>query len=208
MAGIVCTTARSTATISTRMQSQPLKTWREIEGVDQRCNFIVAPVEDTGLEANSVDLVVSTDIYDMDEVVRVLKPGGRFLLSALFRLDAPSPEEIAFQHGLDGRIDDAMSPSLAQTFPPLQRRRGATPAKVENHHRPPADNRHQQRPAPPRRAPPVGEVAEGRCLIALLQLFESGLSATTDKPPAFPIPSFRATRASGSCSEHRLRQRL
>ena len=67
----------------------------QIEGVDQRCKFIVAPVENTGLEDNSIDLVVSTDIYNMDEVVRVLKPGGRFLLSALFRLDALNPEEIA-----------------------------------------------------------------------------------------------------------------
>ena len=87
----------------------------EIEGVDQRCNFIVAPVEDTGLEANSVDLVVSTDIYDMGEVVRVLKPGGRFLLSALFRLDAPSPEEIANQHGLTVELRRDVT-ELAQTF--------------------------------------------------------------------------------------------
>lgn len=87
----------------------------KIEGVDQRCNFIVAPVENTGLEANSVDLVVSTDIYDMGEVVRVLKPGGRFLLSALFRLDAPSPEEIANQHGLTVELRRDVT-ELAQTF--------------------------------------------------------------------------------------------
>jgi len=86
-----------------------------IEGVDQRCNFIVAPVENTGLEANSVDLVVSTDIYDMDEVARVLKPGGRFLLSALFRLDAPNPEEIADQYGLAVELRRDVT-ELAQTF--------------------------------------------------------------------------------------------
>ena len=62
-----------------------------IEGVDDKCNFIDAPVEETGLDADSIDLVVSTDIYDIDEVVRVLKPGGRFLLSAMFRLGAATP---------------------------------------------------------------------------------------------------------------------
>ena len=87
----------------------------QIEGVDQRCKFIVAPVENTGLENNSIDLVVSTDIYNMDEVVRVLKPGGRFLLSALFRLDALNPEEIATQHGLEVELRRDVT-ELAQTF--------------------------------------------------------------------------------------------
>lgn len=86
-----------------------------IEGVDQRCNFIVAPVENTGLKPESVDLVVSTDVYDMDEVVRVLKPGGRFLLSALFRLDAQSPEEVADAYGLEVELRRDVT-ELAQTF--------------------------------------------------------------------------------------------
>ena len=86
-----------------------------IEGVDERCNFIVASVEDTGLEAGSVDLVVSTDIFDIDEVVRVLKPGGRFLLSALFRLGAETPEEIASEHGLEVELRRDTT-ELAQTF--------------------------------------------------------------------------------------------
>ena len=87
----------------------------QIEGVEERCDFIVAPVEDTGLEDNSCDLVVSTDIYDMNEVVRVLKPGGRFLLSALFRLGAQSPEEIAAEHGLEVELHRDIT-ELAQTF--------------------------------------------------------------------------------------------
>ena len=87
----------------------------KIEGVEDRCNFIVAPVEDTGLEANSVDLVVSTDVYDIDEVVRVLKPGGRFLLSALFRLGAEAPEEIAAERGLEVELRRDVT-ELAQTF--------------------------------------------------------------------------------------------
>ena len=86
-----------------------------IEGVDDKCNFIVAPVENTGLEPESCDLVVSTDIYDIDEVKRVLKPGGRFLLSALFRLDAPSPDELAQEHGLEIEFRRDIT-ELAQTF--------------------------------------------------------------------------------------------
>lgn len=86
-----------------------------IEGVDDRCNFIVAPVENTGLESSSCDLVVSTDVYDIDEVVRVLKPGGRFLLSALFRLDATPPQEIADTHGLEIELRHDVT-ELAQTF--------------------------------------------------------------------------------------------
>ena len=86
-----------------------------IEGVDERCNFIVAPVENTGLESGSCDLVVSTDVYDIDEVVRVLKPGGRFLLSALFRLDARTPEEIGEAYGLQIELRRDIT-ELAQTF--------------------------------------------------------------------------------------------
>ena len=52
---------------------------------------------------------------DIDEVARVLKPGGRFLLSALFRLDAPNPEEIANQHGLEVELRRDVT-ELAQTF--------------------------------------------------------------------------------------------
>ncbi len=87
----------------------------QIENVSDQCNFIVAPVEQTGLEPNSVDLVVSTDVYDIEEVARVLKPGGRFLLSALFRLDAPDPDEIATKHGLAIELRRDVT-ELAQTF--------------------------------------------------------------------------------------------
>ena len=100
------------------IDGQAISTARDlakIEGVEKRCSFIVASVEDTGLETGSVDLIVSTDIFDIDEVVRVLKPGGRFLLSALFRLDAETPEEIAAAHGLEVELRRDVT-ELAQTF--------------------------------------------------------------------------------------------
>ncbi len=67
----------------------------EIEEISHLCTFFVSDAANTELEDASCDLVVSTDIYDMPEIARVLKPGGRFLLSSLFKDEAPSPTEIA-----------------------------------------------------------------------------------------------------------------
>ncbi len=86
-----------------------------IEGIAHRCNFIVAPVENTGIETATFDLIVSTDIYHMEEVVRLLKPGGRFLLSGLFRPGEATPEEVADNYGLKLELRRDIT-ELAQTF--------------------------------------------------------------------------------------------
>lgn len=87
----------------------------DIEDIGDRCTFFVAPVSATGLESASCDLVVSTDVYEMGEVKRVLKPGGRFLLSSLYRHDDPSPEDLAarWELELETRRDVTQ---LAHTF--------------------------------------------------------------------------------------------
>ena len=87
----------------------------EIEGISDRCSFIVAPAQDTGLESESCDLVVSTDVYDMAEVKRLLKPGGRFLLSSLYRHADASPESLAEQWGLELEMRRDVT-QLAHTF--------------------------------------------------------------------------------------------
>ena len=87
----------------------------QIEGISDRCSFIVAPVEDTGLDANSCDLVVSTDVFDLAEVQRLLKPGGRFLLSSLFRHDDQSPEAIAEEQNFELEMRRDVT-QLAHTF--------------------------------------------------------------------------------------------
>ena len=87
----------------------------EIEGIDDRCTFFVAPAEDTGLEDASCDLVVSTDVYDMSEVVRLLRPGGRFLLSSLYRHDDPAPEDLATEWGIELEMRRDVT-QLAHTF--------------------------------------------------------------------------------------------
>ncbi len=55
----------------------------KIEQVDGLCTFVNARADRTGFEPNLFDVVVSTDVFDMPEVRRVLKPGGRFVVSML-----------------------------------------------------------------------------------------------------------------------------
>ncbi len=87
----------------------------EIEGIADRCEFFVASVADTGLESESCDLVLSTDVYNMAEVARVLKPGGRFLLSSLFRDGVESPQQMAEDLGFEVELRRDVT-GLAQTF--------------------------------------------------------------------------------------------
>ena len=87
----------------------------EIEGISERCSFVVAPVNNTGLEADSCDLVVSTDVFDLAEVHRLLKPGGRFLLSSLFKHDDPSPDSVAEERGFELEMRRDVT-QLAHTF--------------------------------------------------------------------------------------------
>ncbi len=87
----------------------------EIEDIADRCEFLVASVDDTGLAPESCDLVLSTDVYDLAEVARVLKPGGRFLLSALFRDGSESPQQMAEKIGFEIELRRDVT-GLAQTF--------------------------------------------------------------------------------------------
>ena len=87
----------------------------DIEDIGDRCTFFAAPVENTGLESASCDLVVSTDVYDMGEVRRVLKPGGRFLLSSLYRHDDPLPDDLADKWDLELETRRDVT-QLAHTF--------------------------------------------------------------------------------------------
>lgn len=55
----------------------------EIEQVAALCTFVNARADRTGFESAMFDIVVSTDVFDIPEVRRVLKPGGRFIVSML-----------------------------------------------------------------------------------------------------------------------------
>jgi len=69
-------------------QIESAKTQAAARGVAERCRFIVAPVEETGLDDSSFDLVTAGQCwkwFDHDkalaEVRRVLKPGGVFIVA-------------------------------------------------------------------------------------------------------------------------------
>lgn len=55
----------------------------EIEKVSHLCTFVNARADRTGFDPGMFDIVFSTDVFDVPEVRRVLRPGGRFIVSQL-----------------------------------------------------------------------------------------------------------------------------
>lgn len=55
----------------------------DIENINDLCTFVEAPVNALPFEDGKFDIVISTDMFDIDEVRRVLKPGGHFIVSTL-----------------------------------------------------------------------------------------------------------------------------
>jgi ubiquinone/menaquinone biosynthesis C-methylase UbiE len=55
----------------------------EIEGISDLCEFVKAPVNALPFPDAEFDMVVSTDVFDISEVKRALKPGGEFIVSTL-----------------------------------------------------------------------------------------------------------------------------
>lgn len=55
----------------------------EIEGIADKCTFVKASSDQLPFESEMFDGVISTDIFDSNEVLRVLKPGGWFVVSTL-----------------------------------------------------------------------------------------------------------------------------
>lgn len=91
----------------------------EIEGIADLCHFFTADVSAVGLKDASCDLVVSTDVYNMAEVARVLRPGGRFLLSALFKPVSQTAEQMVEDMSQEWGLHLEMRrdiTELAQTF--------------------------------------------------------------------------------------------
>ena len=61
----------------------------EIEKISHLCEFTKAKANNLPYPDSMFDFIISTDIFDPEEVKRVLKPGGKFLtlLSTHLRLD-------------------------------------------------------------------------------------------------------------------------
>ncbi len=73
----------------------------EIEQVSHLCTFVNARADRTGFKPASFDIVVSTDVFDVPEVRRVLKPGGRFIVSMLTTDTRATPESLAAAWKMD-----------------------------------------------------------------------------------------------------------
>jgi ubiquinone/menaquinone biosynthesis C-methylase UbiE len=54
-----------------------------IEGISHLCTFVEAPSDRLPFDDEMFDIVISTDVFDVGEVKRVLKPGGHFIVSSL-----------------------------------------------------------------------------------------------------------------------------
>lgn len=55
----------------------------EIENISDLCTFVEARADNLPFDDGMFDLVISTDVFDIAEVIRVLKPGGHFVVSSL-----------------------------------------------------------------------------------------------------------------------------
>ncbi|MDA1257363.1 MAG: class I SAM-dependent methyltransferase [Chloroflexi bacterium] len=74
----------------------------EIEGVADLCRFVSDRDTALSFDDEQFDVVLSTEgFYHPPEIFRVLKPGGRFLLTDFFESSEVSGESIAAQYGME-----------------------------------------------------------------------------------------------------------
>ena len=72
----------------------------EIESITDLCTFVEAPAADLPFDDGMFDLVLSTDVFDIAEVLRVLKPGGHFVVSSLIEDQDATFKSLADSWGL------------------------------------------------------------------------------------------------------------
>lgn len=87
----------------------------EIEQVDDLCTFVEAPVDSLPFDDDMFDLVISTDVFDVAEVKRVLKPGGHFVVSTLIEDQDATFRSLADAWGLEHETGQDVT-SLAFAF--------------------------------------------------------------------------------------------
>jgi ubiquinone/menaquinone biosynthesis C-methylase UbiE len=73
----------------------------EIEKIADLCTFVKAPVEDLPFDDGMFDMVITTDVFDPPEVLRVLKTGGSFVAISLFEDPKVTPLALADEWGLE-----------------------------------------------------------------------------------------------------------
>lgn len=72
----------------------------EIEEIADLCTFVEAPVDALPFEDGKFDVVISTDVFDIAEVKRVLKSGGHFVVSTLVEDQDATFKSLADDWGL------------------------------------------------------------------------------------------------------------
>lgn len=98
----------------------------ELEGISERCSLVSEPAQSMPFDDASFDVIVSNlclhNIYDkatrrkaLEEIVRVLKPGGAALIS-----DYKHTGEYAEVFKAEGLVVTSRWGSLLTTFPPLR----------------------------------------------------------------------------------------
>ena len=73
----------------------------EIENISELCTFVEAPVEALPFDDNTFNIVVTTDVFDSQEVKRVLKPSSSFIVISLFEDPKITPLKLAESWGLE-----------------------------------------------------------------------------------------------------------
>ena len=74
----------------------------EIEGISDLCRFVTDRDTALSFEDGQFDIVLSTEgFYHPPEIMRVLKPGGLFLLTDFFGSSDVTGESIAEQYGME-----------------------------------------------------------------------------------------------------------
>jgi ubiquinone/menaquinone biosynthesis C-methylase UbiE len=73
----------------------------EIEHISDLCRFVHAPVDKLPFGDDEFDLVISTDVFDVAEVHRVLKPGGHFIVSTLIEDQGATFKSLADRWGFE-----------------------------------------------------------------------------------------------------------
>jgi len=72
----------------------------EIEKISHLCEFTKAQADNLPYPDSMFDFIISTDIFDPEEVKRVLKPGGKFLTLVLIDEQDISPSSLAVSWSL------------------------------------------------------------------------------------------------------------
>lgn len=87
----------------------------EIENIADLCTFVEAPVDAVPFEDGMFDIVISTDVFDIGEVRRLLKPGGHFVVSTLIEDQDATFASLASEWGLENESGQDVT-SLAFAF--------------------------------------------------------------------------------------------